>query len=250
MPGQYRITFSGFPELQFANMRPMRLPARRANLPGEESLIRAALTSANAPKRAFHSSLLQAAADPPAALIVSGSVPGALIRAPREWTVAEGVTAGIAAGTGASVGGGLYFWMHPPHSEIGLFGSLSLGLVANLGVGAGVVIMILFGSAPALLGGDTVSVGVDVGMEFLTLSGFMILSAPPGGFGAGRSAPAGMLRAGSALLAGSPSTLFPGWTPQIVGIGFSLTAGLSALPINFSVMPGRTWLRPIPALSH
>jgi hypothetical protein len=209
-------------------------------MPGEQTLLRAAMLAGtlSSSQRAFHSSLL-AAADPPAAsLSLSGILPGVTMAIPREWTVAEGLTGSAGAGLGGAVSGGLYVWFKRPGSEIGLFGSLSLGLITNLSVGAGLVCMVLFGPAPSMLGGDSVTVSIDIGIEFVTISGFLILSAPPGGLGALHTMPATAMRIAGGAWPG-------GWRPQLIGIGFSITAGFSALPVNMTVMPGRTWIRPV-----
>lgn len=221
----------------------MRRPARRENVPGEETLLRTAMLAGtlSPSQRSFHSSLLDASEPPAASLSLSGILPGVTIPIPREWTVAEGLTAGAGAGMGGSVSGGLYVWFKRPGSEIGLFGSISLGLITNISVGAGLVCMVMFGPAPAVLAGDSVTISIDLGIEFLTISGFLILSAPPAGLGPLHTLPATAV--GIAAAAGGPWA--PGWRPQLIGIGFSLTAGFSALPVNMTVMPGRTWIRPV-----
>lgn len=221
----------------------MRRPARRENVPGEETLIRTAMLAGtlSPSQRSFHSSLLNAAEPPSASLSLSGILPGVTIPIPREWTLAEGLTVGAGAGVGGAVSGGLYVWFKRPGSEIGLFGSISLGLITNISVGAGMMCMVLFGPAPSMLGGDSVTISIDIGIEFLTISGFLIVSAPPGGLGALHTMPATAVQI--AANAGGPWA--PGWHPQLIGIGFSITAGFSALPVNMTVMPGRTWIRPL-----
>jgi hypothetical protein len=45
--------------------------------------------------------------------------------------------------------------------------------------------------------------------------------------------------------AGWPPTLTGPWRPEVIGIGIALTVGISVLPVDISVMPGRTWIKPI-----
>jgi len=215
--------------MQFPNARPLRLPRVKPNVWGEETVLREALGAGAAvgPRASFHRSVLNAANDPPASLSTTGTIPGARILTSRDWTLAEGLTAGAGAGTAAAVSGGVYVWFHLPHAEVGLFGSISIGFVVNVGFGGGGMIMLLFGPAPSVLAGDSITVSVDVGVDVLTFSGMLIISAPPGG------------------LLPSPSSPPSGWVPEIIGVGIAITAGWSTLPADISVMPGRTWTRPI-----
>jgi hypothetical protein len=77
-----------------------------------------------------------------------------------------------------------------------------------------------------VLAGDSIAVSVDVGIDFATVSGMLILNAPP-------------------VSAGWPPTITGAWTPEVIGVGFGTSFGFSALPVDISVMPGRTWIKPL-----
>jgi len=77
-----------------------------------------------------------------------------------------------------------------------------------------------------VLAGDSITVAVDVDIVMASVSGMLILSAPP-------------------VSLGWPPTLTGPWRPEVIGIGIALSVGISVLPVDISVMPGRTWIKPI-----
>jgi hypothetical protein len=157
-----------------------------------------------------------------------GAIPGVRIRSPSpDFTVAVGVTGSAGAGVQVGGGAGIYFWNKRPSGEIGVYGSFSVGMITNAGLSIGDQIALMFGSASSVLAGDSISLGVDIDIGFGSIGGQLILSAPP-------------------VSAGWPPTIgLSGWTPEVIGIGLTLTVGISALPVSYSVMPGRTWIKPL-----
>lgn len=230
MPGQFRVTFRNFRGLDLASARKAPMPNYKSNGFGEETAIRGALRGAAAvsSRGSLLNSLLDIATPPVASMSIAGSVPGARIRSPiPDFTVTEGAGVSVGAIAAYGAGGGVYYWNKHPDGEIGLFGSLSVGLVTNIGTSAGIQFSLLFGAAPSVLAGDCVTVAVDVGIDVLTVTGFLVLAAPPGGVW-------------------PPSaTMLAGWTPDIIGVGYGVSVGFSVLPVDISVMPSRTWTRPI-----
>lgn len=229
MPGQTRITFRNFTGLDLGSARRVTQPRYKAPALGEETLLRGAITAASAVSGT--GTLLAGAAamvsPPPGSLSVAGIIPGVRIRTPApDYTMAYGYTASAGAGIAYGAGAGMYFWKKAAGGEIGLYGSLSVGVITNIGAGAGGNFAFLFGPAPSLLAGDCITISVDIGIDFLTLSGQLILNAPP-------------------VTLGMPPTITGVWTPEVIGVGIAVTAGFSALPANISVMPSRTWTHPI-----
>ena len=228
MPGQFRVTFRNFTGLDLSGARKTPIPRYKPNHFGEETAVRTALEGAAAVSSTggLLRSLLGAATPPVASMSVAGVVPGVRIRSPiPDFTVTDGVGASAGAGAAFGAGGGIYFWNKSPSGEVGFFGSLSIGLITNIGASVGVQITLLFGKAPDVLAGDSITVSVDVGIDIATVSGLLILNAPPGGVW-------------------PPSrTMLAGWVPEIIGVGFGASVGLSALPVDVSVMPSRTWTR-------
>lgn len=233
MPGQLTVTFKGFTD---ANVL-LNLPsAKKAKLPNakppgsiEETLIKTALggVSIVSPSRGSRiSSLLALMSPPSAAMKVLGTVSKLPIRSPvPDFTIAVGFIASAGAGVSAGLGGGVYFWNKKPSGEVGLFGSLSIGAISNIGISAGDSFAYLFGSASSVLAGDIITLEVDVEIPPITVGGQIFLTAPP-----------------ATLF---PPTLTGTWIPEIVGVGFTLTAGISVLPINIAVTPSRTWIKPL-----
>lgn len=229
MPGQVKITFKNFTYVDFSTAKKLKLPAKKSNLPGEETLLRAgvsAVSQVSSRKKLWNSALDMASA-PPGALSILGSIPNLKIRSGKpDFTIAVG--SAITAGGGAmnvSSGAGVYFWNKSPSGEIGLYGSVSIGVITNLGASFGDSIAYLFGKPSDVLAGDSITLSVDVGIDIVTLTGSLILSAPP-------------------------ATLWPpaitgAWTPEVIGLAFGLSVGISALPADISVMPGRTWIKPV-----
>lgn len=229
MPGQYKVTFKNFTHLDFSTAKRINVPKPKGNLPGEETLVRAGMSAIGAlsTKGGIMTSMLGVATSPVATLSVMGSVAGAIIKTPApDFTVTFGLAAQAGAGAAAGVGAGIYAWNKSPMGQVGLYGSVSLGYVTNVGVSIGDQVCLLFGTPSSTLAGDSISVAVEMGIGIFTVSGIMILNAPP-------------------VTMWPPSVSLPGWTPQVIGVGFALTAGISALPADISVMPGRTWIKPV-----
>ena len=126
----------------------------------------------------------------------------------------------------AGLGAGVYVWIKRPRPELGLYGSLSVGAMTNIGFGAGGCVPLMFGPAPSVLAGNCIALEVDIGIDIATVSGLIYLSAPT-------------------VTSAWPPVVSPGWTPQIIGIDFQLTAGMSVLPANYAVSASRTWIRPV-----
>ena len=76
-----------------------------------------------------------------------------------------------------------------------------------------------------MLAGDLIALEVDVEIGPVTVGGQIFLTAPP--------------------VSLWPPALTGIWMPEIVGVGFTVTAGVSALPVSIAVMPSRTWIQPI-----
>ncbi|HET9407167.1 MAG TPA: hypothetical protein VFO39_08000 [Candidatus Sulfotelmatobacter sp.] len=228
MPGQIRITFKNFNSLDLSSARKVKIPGKKNNSFGEETMLRNALkiTPRSVGSRLFDD-MLNVASPPPARLNIVGTVPGAFIRSPvSDFTVTFGPTGSVGALWALGASGGIYFWNKTPNGEVGLFGSVSIGIIGNVGFGAGGAITYLFGDAPTALAGDAIVISVDAGLDVVTVSGLLILNAPPGTLW--------------------PPAITGSWVPQIIGVGFGVSAGLSALPTDVSIMPSRTWIKPMP----
>jgi hypothetical protein len=196
----------------------------------QQSLIKAALrtVAAASSKRSRVKDLVDMMSSPAGTMSVGGTVSGAVIRRPLpDFTVTAGYSSSKGPGLAVGLGGGLYYWNKPLTGEVGLYGSVSVGLITNVGIGIGDAVTYLFGPAPSVLAGDSIAVSVDVGFDFVTVSGLLILSAPP-------------------VSAGWPPTVSGAWKPEVIGVGFGTSAGFSVLPVDVSVMAGRTWIRPLP----
>jgi len=231
MAKQIRITFKNFTSLDLSGSRKVNLPRANRNSFGEETLLRTTLSGMDrmSPGRrgtSLVADLLDLASPPPGRVMLSGSVPGALVR-PRgpDFTIAAGPTSSMGAGFALGSSGGVYFWNKMPGGEVGLFGSLSIGIISNIGFSAGASVTYLFGPAPTVLAGDAIVVSVDVGIDIATVSGMLVLNAPP-------------------TTIWPPRVALSGWVPEIIGVGFGFSIGLSALPVDISVMPSRTWMTP------
>jgi hypothetical protein len=241
MPEPFRINFRGFTGLDFSDARRCQGSRAGSPLPGESSLIRAGISAAaaagNNKGRLLANGLERCEGGP--GLIISGTIPGARIPPTREWTIAEGLTAGVGAGVGISYGAGIYMWCQNPGLELGLYGSFAAGLITNLGAGGGVQYAYMFGPAPSVLAGDSIAISVSVDAGFMSLGGTLYLSAPPGGV----TPPAGSGGSISAWLTTLAS--LGTYTPQVIGVGYQATVGVSVLPADISIMPGRTWTRSV-----
>lgn len=230
MARQMNIEFRNFSGLDLSAATPYRRPRYRSPGVGEQSLVRGAVSAA-----ALVSDTGKVMADTLAmenagagAVNLTGAIPGATIAKPHpDITYAFGgtVSAGAVATVGAS--GGVYFWAKFPGIEIGTYAAVAAGVASNVGYSGGGELTIYFGSAPAMLAGDSIAVAVDISLGGpVTISGQLILSAPPSGIV-------------------PPITIPPGWRPTVIGIAFALTVGWSALPVSISVMPTRTAIRPV-----
>jgi hypothetical protein len=228
MPGQITVTFRGFTDpLVAANLpRSVRtqLPNRTPPGPIEESLLRTALEGAALGSSRIRS-LLDLIAPPPAIMSIVGSVSSLRIRRTADFTIAVGYVAQVAAGVSAGLGGGVYYWNKRPRGEVGLFGSVSLGVITNIGFGAGDSFAYLFDAAGTVLAGDLIGLEVDVEIGPVTVGGQIFMTAPP--------------------VTIWPPALTGPWVPEIVGVGFQVTAGISVSPVAIAVTPSRTWIRPI-----
>jgi hypothetical protein len=229
MPGQIKITFKNFTYMDFSTAKKVKLPGKKSSLPGEETLLRggvSALAEISSRKKMWKSAL-DIASPPTGVLSILGSIPGVKIRSGKpDFTLAVGGS--MAAGGGAmnvASGAGVYFWNKSPTGEVGLYGSISIGAVTNLGVSIGDSLAYMFGKPGDVLTGDCITVSIDVGIDVVTLTGSLILSAPP--------------------VSLWPPAITGAWTPEVIGIGFGLSVGMSALPADISVMPGRTWIKPV-----
>ncbi len=150
--------------------------------------------------------------NPGVPLTFVGSIRKAPVRPHRDWTVALGPSVSAAAGAVAAASGGLYFWNKSPTGEIGLFGSLSVGSVTNVGVSLVGQGTYYFGSAPDCLAGTSLVVGVDVGGKVITGGAYLVFSTSPA---------------------------------ALIGISFALGVGASMLPVDFTVQLSKTWITPL-----
>lgn len=230
MSGQINVTFKGFTSADIkANLhlsKKARMPTRKPPSGLDETLIKAGLktVAAVSSKRAprIHG-LLSLLTPPPAVMSIIGTLPGIKIRSPSpDFTIAVGFVATAGAIVSGGLGGGVYFWNKRPHGEVGLFGSISIGVITNIGASAGDSFAYLFGTAPGVLAGDIIALEVEVEIPPVTVGGQIFLTAP----------------------IPSPAAI-ASWTPEIVGVGFQVTAGVSALPVNVAVTPSRTWIKPL-----
>lgn len=228
MPGQITITFRGFTDANVAVNLPRaqraKLPPRNAPSTFDETLIRASLQVASLASTRI-ASLLSFMAPPPVVANIIGAVSRIPIRRTPDFTIAVGYVAQAGAGVSAGLGAGMYYWNKRPRGEIGLFGTVSLGFITNIGFGAGDSFAYLFDAAPTVLAGDIIALEVDVELGPVTVGGQIFLTAPP--------------------VTLWPPTLTGPWVPEIVGVGFQVTAGISLSPVAIAVTPSRTWIRPI-----
>lgn len=212
--------------------RSMRVSKGRRSTPGfgQQTLIRGAIDAlaAISPTRAGLLPSLAAMATTSASIRYMAAPALSVLRG-GEFTVAEGVVASAGAAITAGLGAGVYAWIKRPGAELGLYGSVSVGAMTNIGFGVGACVSLMFGAAPAVLGGDSIALEVDIGIDVMTVSGLLYLSAP-------------------SVTSVWPPVIGPGYSPQVIGIGFQLTAGMSVLPANYAVSASRTWLRPMASL--
>lgn len=195
--------------------RPARISPYQPPTLGSETLLETALRTYSAtglPASGAIRECLDFAHNPGARTSFIGSIARAPVRPHRDWTIAAGPSVTAAAGGGAGASGGLYFWNKPPSGEIGIFGSLSIVSVTNVGASIVGQVTYYFGSAPSCLAGTSLVVGVDIGGKVLTGGGYLVFSTSPA---------------------------------QLIGISVALGAGVSMLPVDFTVQLSRTWIRPI-----
>lgn len=228
MPGQITVTFRGFTDenvaLNLPRSQRAKLPPRSAPSSIEETLLRTALEAAALASTRIRS-LLALMASPPAVASIVGTVSRIRIRRTPDFTIAVGYVAQVSAGMSAGLGGGMYYWNKRPRGEIGLYGTVSVGVITNIGFGAGDSFAYLFDAAPTVLAGDIIALEVDVEIGPVTVGGQIFMSAPP--------------------VTLWPPTLTGPWVPEILGVGFQVTAGISVSPLAIAVTPSRTWIRPI-----
>ena len=228
MPGQITVTFRGFTDANVAINLPRsqrsKLPLRKAPGTVEETIIRTGLEGA-ALASARIRSLLAFMAPPPVVANIIGAVSRIPIRRSPDFTIAVGYVAQVAAGVSAGLGGGVYYWNKRPRGEVGLYGSISVGLITNIGFGAGDAFAYLFDAAPTVLAGDIIALEVDVEIGPVTVGGQIFMTAPP--------------------VSLWPPALTGPWVPEILGVGFQVTAGISVAPVAIAVTPSRTWIRPL-----
>ncbi len=251
-----RINFQGFSAVDFSSARPLRLPGRTPPEFGEETIVKTAIASLAASgnrKAKIMSDALDAAASG-MPIVFTGTMPGVARIPTVEWTIADSLSITVAAGAAMSLGNGVYFWNKSVGFEVGFFGSVGLGVVTNISASVGDQLAILFGPAPRVLAGDSITVSVDMTCGSATVTGFLIFSAPPGGFAAILAAMARKAMhppsSPSPLFVASPgayllATSIPGYVPVLIGLGIGVSGGPSALPLDISVMPSTTALTPM-----
>ncbi len=228
MPGELRINFRNF-----WGLAPSQL--QRAPLPGvsgggfQDTLLRGAIDNISGAARRgpLLRDSLNMISPPLGSISISGAIPGVRIRSPHpDFTIAAGITGSAGAGVNIGGGAGIYFWNKRPSGEVGLYGSLSVGMITNIGASIGDQLCLMFGTAAGVLAGDSIAIGVDIDIAVASVGGILILSAPP-------------------VTLGWPPTIGGPWVPEVIDIGMTLTVGVSALPVSYTVMPGRTWIRPL-----
>jgi len=228
MPGQVSVEFRGFTDellaLNLPRAKKITIPRQKPPGPIEESLIRTGVEGLALGSTRIRS-LLDLLEPPPFSSRIRGLVGRLPIRRSPDFTIAVGLVASAGIGVGAGVGAGIYFWNKSPRGELGLFGSFSIGMITNAGVGGGDSFAYMFDSAPAALAGDAITLEVSVEIGPLSVAGQLFMSAPP-------------------VTLWPPSLTGP-WVPEVIGVGFTLTAGISFLPVHIAVMPTRTWIRPL-----
>ena len=230
MPGQIKVTFKNFWGLDYTKMVKAKLPGIATGTV-TDALLRTGV-KAVAPlvqRGPLLNDSLNMITPPAGAVSILGAIPGVKIRSPSpDFTIAVGWTGAAGAGVQFGGGGGVYFWNKKPGGELGTYGSVSIGMVTNVGVSVGGQVCLMFGTAAATLAGDSITLGVEMEAGAVSIGGVLILSAPP------------------VTLGTWPPTIgLSGWTPEVIGIGATLSAGISALPVSFSVSPGRTWIKPV-----
>lgn len=232
-PRQFSVNFGTLTDRDIAaNLsRAQRVPVRGRSAPslGSETLLTGAIRAASAvaPSRTGALPSLVSLLSPPFPTLPQVMSPMlTVLRTGTDYTIAEGAVASTGIVMTAGLGAGEYVWVKRPRPEIGLYGSLSLGAMSNVGFGAGACVSFMFGPAPSVLAGDCIALEVDVGVGPATVSGLIYLSAPT-------------------VTSVWPPVIAPGWTSQIIGFGFQLTVGMSALPANYAISGSRTWLRPV-----
>lgn len=228
MPGDLRVEFRNFWGLAPSQLRPARLPGASGG-DFQDALLRRAIdhVSGVARRGPLLRDSLNMINPPHGRITLSGIIPDVRIRSPHpDFTIAAGITGSAGAGVNIGGGAGVYFWNKRPTGEVGLYGSLSAGMITNFAASLGDQLCLMFGPAGTVLRGDSITIGVDIGIGIASVGGILILSAPP-------------------VTLGWPPAIGGPWMPEVIGIGMTLTAGVSALPVSYTVMPGRTWIKPL-----
>jgi hypothetical protein len=188
-----------------------RIPRQRTNLPGEQSMIEAGI-KAYAATHGTGSGVLLDALDfkskPSLTVTTVGSIAKAPTRPCTDFTIAAGPSISEGAGVSIDFAGGLYFWNKPLGGEVGLWGSIGVGAITNVGASLVAQIYYLFGPAPALLAGESWLVGVDIGGKLVTGGGYLVFA--------------------------------DSWPPQWIGVSFAIGVGVSILPYDIQIQGSHT----------
>ncbi len=228
MPGQIRVNFRNFWGLDPTKFQRAKPPGRSGGS-FQDTVLRGVIDNLSGAisRGPLLRSALGMITPPFGSISLSGVIPGVTIRSPRpDFTITAGVTGSAGAVLNFGAGGGVYFWNKSPSGEVGLYGGISVGVITNIGASIGDQFCLLFGPAGTVLAGDSITIAVDIDIVVASLSGMLILNAPP-------------------VSLGWPPSITGPWRPEVIGIGIALTVGISALPVDISVMPGRTWIKPI-----
>lgn len=234
MPQELRIAFRGF-ENGIDWRQAVSVPGRKVgNGAFSETAARGMMAGLGGTRAGPMVNSINELSNAPAGRVsTSGSIPGVTMPGvATDFTVALGPGGNVGAFIQGSAGGGLYWWIRPGPDEIGLWGSVGIGVTSNLGVSAGMQVSVWYGAAPAVLAGESLGVAVDVSVGPATVTGMAFFSVPPGGM---------FLTPGMKF----PSAAPPGWKTKLIGLGFMLSAGFSVLPVDISVGPSMTWIKPL-----
>jgi hypothetical protein len=216
MIDRIRLDLTRVRDLDISTARRVRVPHRRPPHLGEQTALAAALTAYAHTGIGFAGvmrDLLSIRDRPSVHLAVVGGVSGAPTRRSRDYTFAVGPSVTISPVATLALDGGVYLWIPP--CEIGVFGSVGLGVTTNIGFSGGGQFTMLWGPAPSVLAGDLLGIGVDVSIPGgpISLSGMLFMTMAS--------------------------------HPNLVGFGVTIAAGISFLPVDFTVQASTTWIRPI-----
>jgi hypothetical protein len=200
-------------------------PARRALGSAERSALKAAAEFAKffTPSANLPLEVIQVAERPPiVSLLRPLKVPlGRTSASSRILTVALGFNVeifGLPAGiipVGAAVQPGIY---GSTTLEFGVFISGSLGVFLNLGISAGPCLTFIFGP-PSDLVAASVVISASINIPGVSVAGFGV--------------------------AGGAALLFSASPFRFLGVAFSITAGVAALPVTISLQASSTAIKPL-----